>query len=122
MAPLFSMGAGTQSKCPNIVAIICANIASIPNIISICNVLKAGVESIHPNVQNSGKEALNNFPIYISFSNDQNFGFLAKNSFYPNMFSPCISCQVYGRKSADRTEHGNDVIFFVFLATVFLVI
>ena len=26
---------------------------------------------------------------------------------------------VYGRKSADRTENGNDVIFFVFLATVF---
>ena len=25
----------------------------------------------------------------------------------------------YGRKSADRTEHGNDVIFLVFLATVF---
>ena len=25
----------------------------------------------------------------------------------------------YGRKSADRTEHGNYVIFFVFLATVF---
>ena len=27
--------------------------------------------------------------------------------------------QPYGRKSADRTEHGNYVIFFVFLATVF---
>ena len=26
---------------------------------------------------------------------------------------------IYGRKSADRTEHGNDVIFFLFLATVF---
>ena len=25
----------------------------------------------------------------------------------------------YGRKSADRTEHGNDVTFLVFLATVF---
>ena len=25
----------------------------------------------------------------------------------------------YGRKSADRTEHGNDVIFLVILATVF---
>ena len=26
---------------------------------------------------------------------------------------------IYGRKSADRTEHGNNVIFLVFLATVF---
>ena len=26
---------------------------------------------------------------------------------------------LYGRKSVDRTEHGNDVIFFLFLATVF---
>ena len=25
----------------------------------------------------------------------------------------------YGRTSADRTEHGNDVIFFVLLAAVF---
>ena len=25
---------------------------------------------------------------------------------------------LYGRKSADRTEHENDVIFFVFLATI----
>ena len=25
----------------------------------------------------------------------------------------------YGRKSADRTEHGNDVIFVVCLASVF---
>ena len=30
-----------------------------------------------------------------------------------------VSAFVYGRKSADRTEHGNDVIFLVFLATVF---
>ena len=25
----------------------------------------------------------------------------------------------YGRKSTDRTKHGNDLIFFFFLATVF---
>ena len=26
---------------------------------------------------------------------------------------------IHGRESADRTEHGNDVIFLVFLAIVF---
>ena len=31
----------------------------------------------------------------------------------------CSDQVSYGRKSADRTEHGNDVILFVFLATVF---
>ena len=30
-----------------------------------------------------------------------------------------VYTDIYGRKSADRTEHGNDVIFLVFLATVF---
>ena len=30
----------------------------------------------------------------------------------------CRVWDIYGRKSADRTEHGNDVIFLVCLATV----
>ena len=32
---------------------------------------------------------------------------------------PFISSTIYGRKFADRTKHEDNVIFFVFLATVF---
>ena len=31
-----------------------------------------------------------------------------------------LRAAIYGRKSADRTEHGNDVIFFLSLAIVFV--
>ena len=36
-----------------------------------------------------------------------------------NVVTKYLTAHLYGRKSADRTEHGNDVIFLIFLATVF---
>ena len=86
------------------------------------------------------------YPVYDQAAHNLWFGLLGRRfllgSFFLGLDLPCFTSQgereqtsdnslhrlvnlygnvwpVYGRKSADRTEHGNDVIFSVFLATVF---
>ena len=53
------------------------------------------------------------FLIFFFFAN------LEYKPVYLYIFCRHISTSTYGRKSADRTEHGNYVIFFLSLATVF---